>query len=137
MKRTPLKRKSIKPLPKLKNKLQEVFNEYIRLRDQGRPCISCGEMKPLQAGHYFAVKGYDGLRFDEDNVHGECAGCNCFDESHLIHYGVNLEHKIGVEKYIELYEKAEHYKREGYKWSRVELEEKISYYKEKIKEWKS
>ena len=94
-------------------------------------------MKTLQAGHYFPVQGYDGLRFDEDNVHGECAGCNCFDESHLIHYGTRLEKKIGGDKYTELYEKAQQYKREGYKWSRAELEEKITYYKSKIQEYKS
>ena len=58
------KKKSVS-LPKLKNKLQDIFNEFIRLRDAGQPCISCGENKPLQAGHYFAVKGYDSLRFDE------------------------------------------------------------------------
>lgn len=84
------KKKNTKSLPKLKAKLQEIFNEYIRLRDKDRPCISCGEIKTLQAGHYWAVGGYDGLRFDEDNVHGECAGCNGFDDMHLIGYRDNL-----------------------------------------------
>ena len=133
--KTEKKKKSVS-LPKLKNKLQDIFNEFIRLRDAGQPCISCGETKTLQAGHYWAVGGYDGLRFDEDNVHGECARCNCFDESHLIGYGVHLRAKIGEERYNALYERAADYKRNGYKWSRSELLEKIEYYQQKVKELK-
>jgi hypothetical protein len=83
-------KKKEKTLPKLKAEAQDIFNAYIRRRDAELPCISCGQYKHLQAGHYHAVKGYDSLRYDEDNVHGECAGCNCFDESHLIGYGRNL-----------------------------------------------
>lgn len=140
--RTNKKAKSKKTvtLPKLKAKLQEVFNEYIRLRDKGERCISCGlrnYSNPnayLQAGHYYPVSGYDGLRFDEDNVHGECARCNCFDESHLIGYGENLIKKIGQERYDALKQRAADYKKNGYKWSRAELLEKIEYYKAKIKE---
>jgi len=89
----------------------------------------------LQAGHYYSVKGYDGLRFNEDNVHGECAGCNLFDDSHLIHYGVNLEERIGVRRYADLMLAASDYKHDGCKWSRSKLIEAIEIYKEKLKEW--
>jgi len=66
-------------LPKLKAKAQIVFNEYIRKRDADLPCISCGEFKDnYQAGHYYAVGGFDGLRFDELNCNKECVRCNCF-----------------------------------------------------------
>ena len=115
--------------------LQPIFNKYIRLRDKDKPCISCGEYKTLQAGHFFAVSGYSGLRFDEDNVHGECSGCNCFDDSHLIHYGVNLEERIGISNHRCLHHKAQYYKRDGYKWRRSELLELIEIYKEKLKEF--
>ena len=129
-------------LPKLKAKLQEVFNEYIRLRDKDELCISCGkrtykadgELVPLQAGHFYARSGYDGLRFDEENVNGECMGCNYYDESHLIGYGENLIKKIGQERYDALKQRAAEYKKNGYKWSRAELFEKIEYYKAKVKE---
>jgi hypothetical protein len=121
--------KKPKSLPKLKADLQEAFNAYIRRRDADLPCISCGQYKCLQAGHYFAVKGYDGLRYDEDNVHGECAGCNCFDESHLIGYGRNLVKRIGQERYDALVERAAEYKRNGYKFSRSEVIEIIEKYK--------
>ena len=126
--------KKSKSLPKLKADCQKIFNEFIRLRDQGKPCISCGLIKPLQAGHYFPTQGYDGLRFNEDNVHGECSGCNCFDDSHLIHYGDNLKERLGINGFMDLKMKANIYKSSGYKWSRSELIELIEKYKAKVKE---
>ena len=130
--------KKSKSLPQLKAQCQEFCNEYIRLRDQGKPCISCSKAeKTLQAGHYYSVQGYDGLRYDEDNVNGECAGCNCFDESHLIGYGDNLPERIGKERFEALKIRAAEYKRNGYKFSRSEILEKIEYFKNKIKELKS
>lgn len=119
-----------KPLTtqKLIKKLQIVFNAYIRKRDEGKPCISCLQVRPLQAGHFFSVHGWSGLRFDEDNVHGECAKCNCFDEHHLRYYEKNLKIRIGEQGFKELEEKAQHYKQHGVKWSKIELQEKISYY---------
>ena len=128
--------KKTKTIPKLKKELQIVFNQFIRLRDKGQYCISCGEPKELQAGHYFAVGGYDGLRFNEDNVHGECAGCNCFNESHLIGYGDNLLEKIGLVRFTNLKLNAKEYRNSNrFKWSRSDLMEKISYYKAKVKEF--
>ena len=132
-----MQKKKAVSLPKLKAKLQEVFNEYIRLRDEGKPCISCGQGKVLQAGHFYPVSGYDGLRFNEDNVNGECAGCNCFDESHLIRYYDNLRLKIGEERFEALKRQAEEYKRNGYKWSRSELLELIEKYREKVNNLKN
>jgi len=127
-------------LPKLKKKLQTIFNKYIRLRDSGGgffTCISCGITKStdvMNAGHFYAVKGYDGLRFDEYNVHGECAACNCWDESHLIGYAINLKSKIGGEELESLHYRASEYKKGYHKWDRSDLEEKIEFYKRKIKE---
>jgi len=127
-------KKKSKTLPKLKKELQLVFNAFIRKRDEGKPCISCGQFNTLQAGHYFAVGGYDGLRFNEFNCNGECVGCNCFNESHLIGYGENLIEKIGLEKYDQLKQQAKDYKMNGYKFSRSELTELIKVYKQKLKE---
>ena len=114
---------------KLLQKAQLVFNAWIRNRDEGLPCISCGQSKPLQAGHYYAVSTHSGLRFDEDNVHGECSGCNCFNESHLIGYGENLPHRIGQQRFFNLKQRAAGYKRNGHKWGRSEVEEIIEKYK--------
>lgn len=128
--------KKAKSLPKLKAELQLIFNEWIRLRDSGQPCISCGQIKPLQAGHYFPVQGYDGLRYNPLNVNGECSYDNCFNESHLINYGINLKNKIGESAYNELIQQAENYKKYGSKFSRTELLEMIAFYKNEIKNLK-
>ena len=125
-----------KTLPKLKADCQKVFNEFIRVRDSGKPCISCGGDGEMQAGHYYSVRGYDGLRFDEDNVFCECVRCNCFDESHLIGYGSNLINRIGIDRYKDLQERAIAYKKFGKKWSRSEIEELIKIYKEKLRDEK-
>ncbi len=133
-----------KTTAKLKQDLQKVFNKFIRERDSDGirfNCISCGETKPIDqmnAGHFFAVGGYDGLRFDEDNVHGECAYCNCWNESHLIKYTINLQGKIGLKRFNELLERAQAYKRNGQvsflnrlesKWYRPDIEELLKHYK--------
>lgn len=124
-----------KTVNKLIQELQKHFNRFIRNRDQDLPCISCGLNKELQAGHFFAVKGYSGLRFDEDNVHGECAGCNCFNESHLILYQDNLKQRIGEERLEALKERARDYKKKVHKWNRSEILEKIEHYKKLNKEF--
>ena len=125
--------KKAKTLPKLKAELQILFNSYIRERDKEQPCISCGQFKPLQAGHFYTVKQYDGLRFDEDNVHGECAYCNLFDGMHLLNYAANLKERIGEQRCSDLEYRANLYKKDGYKWTRSELMGLIQYYKNKLK----
>lgn len=128
-------KKKTKSLPKLKAELQLLVNAYVRKRDEGLPCISCGQYKPdMQAGHFYAVKGYDGLRFDLENINGECSGCNCFNESHLINYADNLFDKLGEERYMALKQRAADYKMNGYKWGRCELLDLISKFKQRLQE---
>jgi len=125
------KAKSVQQLIK---QLQPLFNKWIRLRDFGKPCISCGEYNDkMDAGHFYAKSGYSGLRFDEDNTHAECQRCNRFDESHLISYSENLKEKIGEKDFKALKERAQDYKINGRKWSRAELRDLIEMYKSKIK----
>jgi len=126
--------KKTKTLGKLKKEAEEVCNAYIRKRDEGKPCISCGQYKTLQAGHFFAVGGYDGIRYMEDNIHGECAHCNCWDESHLIGYRDNLLNRIGQERLDILYTAASNYKKIGYRFSRTELMEIKKKYQDKLNE---
>ena len=128
------KKKGAPTVAELKQTLQKHFNKFIRLRDFGKSCISCGRQRMLQAGHFYPVKNYDGLRFDEANVHGECASCNGFDDMHLLGYSENLKQRIGIEEYEALKKRAEAYKRDGYKWSRAEIAEMLEHYKARVKE---
>jgi hypothetical protein len=130
-----------KSIGKLKKDLDKVFNRYIRFRDTEDGygvCISCGHGKPfeeLDAGHFYAKQGYDGLRYNEDNVHAECRKCNRFDDSHLISYHDNLLGKIGNAGMAKLKYDASCYKAGGFKWNRAELNEKIIEYKNKLKNY--
>ncbi|HPV24823.1 MAG TPA: recombination protein NinG [Casimicrobium sp.] len=76
MKRSPIKSRSSNPRAKAVSLAQSAVNAYVRARDEGKPCISCGEMKPLQAGHYWSVGARPELRFNEANIHGQCHRCN-------------------------------------------------------------
>lgn len=119
------KKIKLTPLPKLKERATKTFNSYIRNRDAGLPCISCGNSRELQAGHYVPEKQSSFLRYHEWNVNGECGGCNCFDAFHLIGYRKRLIDKIG----LKAVEWLEDNKSVVKKWTRNELEAIIEKYK--------
>jgi hypothetical protein len=76
---------------------QEAFNRYIRARDYGKPCISCGTLKASRwdAGHYISVGARPSLRFNEDNCHLQCQKCNTHLSGNLALYRMGLLEKIG------------------------------------------
>ena len=81
-------------------KAQEVFNQWIRLRDDKQPCISCGTRGPCQlhAGHYKTAGGHPELRFEQLNVHKQCAQCNNFKSGDtLTSTDPGLIYRIGLE----------------------------------------
>ncbi|WP_186013793.1 recombination protein NinG [Burkholderia gladioli] len=80
--------------------LQGAFNAWVRARDAGKPCISCGRFHQGQwhAGHYRSVGSEPALRFEPDNVHLQCAPCNTHLSGNLIPYRINLIKKIGIER---------------------------------------
>lgn len=133
-----------KSLATLKKELQEVFNKFIRIRDtkhdKGAPyfiCISCGEPKGLEqmnAGHYWPVGGHEAVRYDEDNVHGQCIYCNNFAAGGEVtmNYSGRLLRKIGKERFEAL-----SYRRfNKSKLMSFEVELLIQQYKEKIEKLK-
>ena len=120
-----VKKVTLTPLPKLKKKATEVVNAYIRKRDEGLPCISCNQIRVLQAGHYVPEGACSFLRYHEWNINGECGGCNCFDSFHLVEYRKRLIDRIGIDAVNWLEEN----KRTKKIWSRTELMEIIEKYK--------
>lgn len=121
--------------PDLVKKLDKVFSQYIRLRDVMPSgffkCISCGKIKPFSeadCGHYHS-RTHMATRFEEDNCHCECKGCNRFSADHLIGYRENLITKIGFSRVERLNVLAHSQKH----WLDCELEEKIAYYKAEVK----
>ena len=79
---------------------QTAFNRFIRMRDAGQPCISCGRHHEGQyhAGHYLSVGAKPELRFNELNVHLQCQPCNTHLSGNLVNYRTRLLTKIGAEQ---------------------------------------
>ena len=77
---------------------QKAFNAYIRKRDAGKPCISCGRNSgaKMNAGHYLSVGAHPELRFEEKNCHLQCEHCNSFLSGNIARYRINLIDKIGL-----------------------------------------
>lgn len=112
--------------------LQQVFNQFIRLRDKDLPCISCGRYHSGQyhAGHYRSVGACPELRFDELNVHKQCSACNNYKSGNITEYRINLVRKIGAEE-VERLEQQNH---PPLKLTIDEIKDLIQVYKAKVKE---
>jgi len=83
--------------------LQIEFNKFIRLRDKGNDCISCGKSpKKINAGHYRSTGAAPELRFNESNVHLQCEPCNSYMSGNIENYRKNLISKIGLSAVIGL-----------------------------------
>lgn len=97
------KREHREKLDKLKTRqewLKEAqieFNRYIRERDSGYPCISCGSTnRPCwDAGHLRSVGAAPQLRFNEDNCHKQCIPCNQHLSGNVLAYRMGLVERIG------------------------------------------
>ena len=130
--------KDLKRLKYLLTNVQNIVHEYVRLRDKDKPCISCGQPldDSLQAGHFYAAKDYSALKFDEDNIHGQCVGCNIRSEGNLNKYDLNLPKRIGQHKYSELKSKALRSDVNSLIWHPNDLELIRKEYKKKLKKIK-
>lgn len=78
---------------------QTAFNAFIRARDDGLPCISCGRHHQGQwhAGHYLSTGARPELRYTESNVHRQCAPCNTHLSGNAVLYRIGLIERIGLE----------------------------------------
>lgn len=80
---------------------QRSFNSWVRARDAGQPCISCGTTADIQycAGHYRTTGSCPELRFEPLNVHLQCnKNCNLSKSGNILGYRPRLLEKIGAEK---------------------------------------
>lgn len=113
--------------------LQDAFNAWIRLRDAGQPCISCGIRRRCgwNAGHYRSVGSTPELRFEPLNVHRQCIHCNKYLSGNLTAYRINLIEKIGLEK-VEWLEG----KHEPLKLTLTQIEQMKSYYRAEVRRMK-
>lgn len=91
-----------KTLSILIQEAQEVINTYAKLRDRGKPCISCGAyFDPdiiWEAGHFRSVGSAPHLRFNLHNIHKQCRHCNQVLSGNRHEYEKNLIIDMGQEK---------------------------------------
>lgn len=122
-------------IPILQKRLDLIFSEYIRLRDANDngfcKCVTCGAMwrwQSLHNGHY-VDRRHIGARYDERNCTSQCPNCNIGLRGNLDKYKRAIIEKYGV-KVLEELESA---KRTTEKWTTVDYQEKITYYKSEVK----
>jgi hypothetical protein len=103
---------------------QQIFNRWIRFRDQNKGCISCGA-EVTEAGHYYSAGHHSALRFNEHNVHGQCTRCNRYLHGNAIEYRKGLVKRIGDKNILLLDAGCRNIK----KWNQIELKWIIQNYK--------
>ena len=82
-------KKAIKTQRELLKAAQSAVNRYVRLRDQGQRCISCGKDLTgiaCDAGHYRSVGSAAHLRFYTLNINAQCKKCNHWLSGNVVEY---------------------------------------------------
>ncbi len=91
------RRESLKSRGEWAREAQAAFNAWIRSRDDGKGCISCGTHNGKKnAGHFRSVGAAPELRFNEMNVHLQCERCNTYLSGNLLEYRARLIDRIGL-----------------------------------------
>jgi len=133
------KRVGLKRIPDLIKEAQQVFNKWVRTRDEKEPCISCGAPPPdlsrlhagRDAGHYRSTGAASRLRFNEDNCHAQCVKCNQWGAGRAVEYRIGLLAKVGAVR-VESLES----NNLPHKWERDELIAIKAVYVQKLKQLK-
>ena len=131
----------MKSISKLKKELDKYFSLFIRLRDATDEglcqCFTCGKVGHyktggMQNGH-FQSRRFMATRYSEDgNCEVQCVACNMFRGGEQYKFALALDSKYGLGTAEEL----EILSRMSVKFTRVDYEDNIRYYKsavEKIK----
>jgi hypothetical protein len=83
---------------------QTAVNKYVRLRDHGKGCISCGA-KPearfggaMDAGHWRSVGSAPHLRFFLPQIAAQCVRCNRYLGGSAVEFRKGLVERLGRER---------------------------------------
>lgn len=87
---------------------QAAFNRYIRWRDYGKDCVSCGgklqytgnytKGSAVDASHYRSRGAASHLKFNVFNVHSACTRCNRQLSGNAVEYRIRLIKRIGHQR---------------------------------------
>ena len=122
---------------KLKEKADQIFSEYIRLKYSDWrgycECYTCGKTAHykdgMQNGHFIS-RSSSTLRYSEDNCRTQCYACNCIKNGNYIVYTLKMIEEVGIEKVEELRELG----KELHQFTEKELQEIVDKYMQKIKD---
>lgn len=126
----------VKPRTKTKSRsqlvkeLDSVFSKYIRQRDEGNGCITCGDVKPwkeMQNCHFY-TRGRIPTRWDEVNCHSGCYRCNVILKGNYINYTRYMIDRFGRDAVDELETKS----MSNIKITTEEIRDMIETYKKKV-----
>ena len=99
---TRAKLQALKPRAKLLAEAQQAVNRYVRLRDAGKPCISCDRPPTWDgqwhASHFRSVGAASAVRFHLWNIWRACSICNHHLSGNLAEYEPRLRAMIGDAK---------------------------------------
>jgi hypothetical protein len=95
---TKARKEDAKTVTDLKAEAQKEVNAFVRARDHGLPCISCGKawQPDFQAGHYRSRGAASHLALDVRNIHGQCVQCNLHKHSNAVEYRIRLVERCGL-----------------------------------------
>lgn len=89
-------------------KAQKAVNEYVRIRDEKRPCISCSSSDGIgmanywDAGHYRSRGSAPHLRFYTLNIWKQCKKCNMQLSGNIVEYRKSLVDFLGEAEVIRI-----------------------------------
>lgn len=138
----------VKPLSYWMKRAQMAFNAFIRARDEGLPCVSCGrpeaEVEAAQGwktggawdcGHFLSVGSHPALRYTETNAARQCKSCNGgagnFTRKNwqtASDYREELIRRIGIDQveWLEGPHEPKRYRKEDYQQIEAEYKAKLS-----------
>ncbi len=98
---------------------------YIRERDKYKPCISCGASwnNTFEAGHFFPAGKYKHLKFNLNNIFGQCTHCNRRLEGNVAGSSISIPERIGKPAFDELFKLAMETKNKPKRFTFEELNE--------------
>jgi hypothetical protein len=125
----------VKTISQLKKYLDNIFSLYIRLRDATSEgsvqCFTCSRISHYKSGMqngHFQSRRHHSTRWNETNCQVQCVKCNMFGQGEQFRFGIALDSKYGEGTSEEL----EFLARTIIKLTRIDYEEKISYYKDLV-----
>ena len=107
-KRRQAMRETFKTKAQWDKEAQSAFNRYIRIRDEGKECASCGNPligksnyltgSAIDASHYRSRGAASHLKFNVFNVHSACTRCNRQLSGNAVEFRIRLIGRIGLER---------------------------------------